>query len=134
MESIIYVNLKCDHPFLCKLPILFSIVKLKLGHIYSRFIYRFKIWILKCWSWAVYSSKCFPIYKSGRLGFLKKPRLHYQIFTNLLKYLKIGIFEVALPSYFCQMLRVVFQYGMWRKRGGANFMIKLAAFEKKCLI
>ena len=30
---------------LCKLPILFSTVKLKLGYILSQFIHRFKIWI-----------------------------------------------------------------------------------------
>ena len=30
----------------------------------------------------------------------EKPRLHFQIFPNSLKSLKIGIFEVPLPSYF----------------------------------
>ena len=49
------LSLKCDHPFLlCEFPILFSTVKLKLGHNFSQFIHRFKIWILKYWSWAVY--------------------------------------------------------------------------------
>ena len=42
------LSLKCDHPFLCKFPILFSTVKLKLGHKFPQYIDRFKIWVLKC--------------------------------------------------------------------------------------
>ena len=33
------LSLKCDHPFLCKFPILFSTEKLKLGHNFSQFIH-----------------------------------------------------------------------------------------------
>ena len=55
------LSLKCDNPFLCEF-ILFSTVKLKLGHNFYQFIHRFKIWILKCWSSAVYTSKFFPIH------------------------------------------------------------------------
>ena len=66
------LSLKCDHPFSCEFPILFSTVKLKLGHNFPQLIHGFKIWILKCWSWAVYTFKFFPIYeKDGKLGFLK---------------------------------------------------------------
>ena len=66
------LSLKCDHPFLCKFSILFSTVKLKLGHKFSQFIDRFKIWVLKCLTWAVYTSKFFPIHKrDGKSGFLK---------------------------------------------------------------
>ena len=35
--------LKCDHPFLCEFSILFSTVKLKLGHKFSLLIHRFNI-------------------------------------------------------------------------------------------
>ena len=34
------LSLKCDHHFLCKLPILFSTVKLQLCHILSQFIHK----------------------------------------------------------------------------------------------
>ena len=65
-------NKKCDHPFLCEFPISFSTVKLKLGHNFFQFIRRFKIWILKCWSWTVYTSKFFSIHKmDGKLDSLK---------------------------------------------------------------
>ena len=66
------LSLKCDHPLLCEFPILFSTVKLKLGHKLSQLIQRFNIWILKCWSGTVYISKFFSIHKrDGKLGFLK---------------------------------------------------------------
>ena len=66
------LSLKCDHPLLCEFSILFSTVKLKLGHRFSQLIHRFNIGILKCWSGAVYISKFFPIHKrDGKLGFLK---------------------------------------------------------------
>ena len=60
------LSLKCDHPVLCEFSILFSPVKLKLGHRFSQLIHRFNIGILKCWSGAVYISKFFPIHK--RMG------------------------------------------------------------------
>ena len=66
------LSLKCDHPLLREFSILFSTVKLKLGHKFSQLIHRFNTGILKCWSWAVYISKVFPIHKrDGELGFLK---------------------------------------------------------------
>ena len=37
----------------CEFPILFSTVKLKLGYAFSQFMRKFKIWISKCWSWAI---------------------------------------------------------------------------------
>ena len=35
------LSLKCDHLLLCEFSILFSIVKLKLGHNFSQLIHRF---------------------------------------------------------------------------------------------
>ena len=62
------LSLKCDHPLLCEFSILFSTVKLKLGHKFSQLIHRFNIGILKCWSGGVYISKFFPIHKrDGKL-------------------------------------------------------------------
>ena len=70
LNHLYYISLKCDHPFLCKFPFLFSTEKLELGHNISQFIHRFKI--LKWWSWAEYTSKFFPFYKrDGKLRFLK---------------------------------------------------------------
>ena len=62
------LSLKCDHPLLCEFPILFSIVKVKLGQL----ILKFNIWIWKYWSGAAYISKFFQIHKRDRkLGFLE---------------------------------------------------------------
>ena len=62
------LSLKCDHPLLREFSILFSTVKLKLGHKFSQLIHRFNIGILKCWSGGVYISKFFPIHKrDGKL-------------------------------------------------------------------
>ena len=79
-----------SYPFLSEFPILFLTVKLKLGNSYSQFIHRFKIWILKWWSWVV-----FPIHKrDAKLRFLKTLK------SFSLRSFKIWIFEVPLPSYF----------------------------------
>ena len=94
------LSLKCDHPLLCEFPILFSTVKVKLGHKFSQLIHKFNIWILKCCSGALYISKIFPIHKQKRweIGIFEKHRLHFQIFPYSPKSLKIEIF-VPLPSY-----------------------------------
>ena len=42
------LSLKCDHPLLCEFSILFSTVKLKLGHKFSQLIHRFKIGLGLC--------------------------------------------------------------------------------------
>ena len=90
------LSLKWDHPLLCEFPVLFSTAKLKLGHRFSHLIHRFNIWILKCWSGAVYISKFFPIHRrDGKLGFLKSLD-YFQIFPNSLKSLKIEIFSPYL--------------------------------------
>ena len=58
-------------PIFCEFPILFSTVKLKLGYAFSQFMRKFKIWISKCWSWAIFTSKFLAIYeRDAKLGFL----------------------------------------------------------------
>ena len=132
------LSLKCDHALLCEFPILFSTVKLKLEHQFSQLIHGFNIWILKCWSGAVYISKFFPIHKRWEIGIFEKPRLHFQIFPNSLKSLKIDIFD------FCP-LTFIFGQMVSEAEGGlsvrwhvvserSQFMIKLAFFKKKMLI
>ena len=62
------LSLKCDHPLLCEFSILFSKVKLKLGHNFSQLIHRFNIGILKCSFGTAYISKFLPIHKrDGKL-------------------------------------------------------------------
>ena len=90
------LSLKCDHPVLCEFSILFSILKLELGQTFSQLIHRFNIGILKCCSVAVYISKSFQIHKRREIGIFEKPRLHFQIFPNSLKSLKIEIFSPYL--------------------------------------
>ena len=66
------LSLKCDHPLLCAFPILFSTMKLKLGHTFSQLVHRFNILILKCWPGAVYISKFSQFTKKmGNWNFLK---------------------------------------------------------------
>ena len=80
---------------------LFLVTMLNLRHNRYYFSHRFKIWILKCWSWTVDTSTFSPIYISdGKFGFLKKPNPHFQVFPDPLKILEIGIFKVSLPSLF----------------------------------
>ena len=117
LNSIIYVKLKIWPSFsLCKFSILFSRVKLKSGHIFfpnssidskfgfSSFGLR-RCLLLKWW-----------------IAAFEELRLQYQIFRNSLKCLKIRIFEVPLPSYFSQTVRIVFQYDMWLKRRKTNLL------------
>ena len=110
------LSLKCDHTFLCEFPILFSTVRLKLGHHFSQFIHRFNIWILKCWFWAAFTSKFFPIHKREENLHFEKLRLDFQVFPNSLKSLKIE---------FSEMLRMVFQYDMWHQREASLWLIML---------
>ena len=80
------LTLKCDHPLLCELPIFFSTVKVKLGHTFSQLIHKFNIWVLKCWSGALYISKFFPIHKRDRkLGFLKSLEIAFPNFPQFTK-------------------------------------------------
>ena len=44
------------------------------------------------------------------------------------------IFEVPFPSYFCQTVRIVFQYDMWHKKGGANFSSNYQLSSKSACI
>ena len=127
-------SLKCDHPFLCKFPILFSTVRFKLAYILSQFIHR-----SKCVFWNVGLGLCIlpsfsQFIKVVDCDFWKASRLHYQIFPNSLKCLKIRIFEVPLPSYFCQTVKKVFQYDMWRKRRGANLWLNYQVLSKNVYI
>ena len=91
-------SLKCDHTLLCEFPILFSTVKPKLGPKFSQLMHRFNIWILKCFSGAIYISKFFPLHKRWEIGVFEKPRLYFQIFPNSLNSLKTEIF-VPLPLH-----------------------------------
>ena len=91
-------SLKCDHPLLSEFSILFSAVKLKLGHKLSQFIHIFNIWILKCWSGPVYISKLSPIHKKdGKLEFLKSLDYISKFSPIHWKVWKLRIFP--LPSY-----------------------------------
>ena len=99
MSQSFMLSLKCDHPLLCEISILFSTVKLKLGHQFLQVIHKFNIWVLKCWFAAEHISKFFSNYEKEMGNWIfEKPRLHFQNFPNLLKSLKIEIF-VPFPSY-----------------------------------
>ena len=114
-------------------PVLFSTVKVKLGHKFSQLILKFKIWILKCQAHSLtFQPRIFPSFtqliKRWEIVIFEILKLHFQIFPNSLKRLKIEIF-VPFAFIFGQMARVVFQYdGMWHQR--SQFMIKLAVFKK----
>ena len=127
------LSLICDHPLLCEFSILFSTVKLQLGHKFSQLIHRFSIGILKCWSATVYISKFFPIHKrDGKLEFLKSldcffkfPPIHWKVWKLrfLSPYLHIwsnGEAEGGLSV----------RWHLASER--SQFMIKLAVFKKKC--
>ena len=78
----------------CKLLVSFSTVKLKLGHSFSEFIYRFKIGFLN-------------------LGL----KLYFQVFPNSLNSWEMGIFEVPLLSYFFILWGLSFKQGICDGQG-----------------
>ena len=127
------LSLKCDHPLLCEFSILFSTVKLKLGHKFSQLIHRFNIWILKCWSGAVYISKFFPIHKrDGKLGFLKSLDCISKFFPIHRKVWKLRFLSPCLRIWSNGEAEsgLLVQWHVPSERG--QFMIKLAVFKKKC--
>ena len=112
----------------CELRILFSRVKFKLGHKFSQFIHIFKIWILKCRSWAVYTFNSFPIHeRDGKLASFNSLGCTSKFFPI---HLKNCDFWSPLAFIFCQMARIVFQYNMWRSRGGVNLWLN-CQFSRK---
>ena len=127
------LSLKYDHPLLCEFPILFSTVKVKLGHKFYQLIHRFNTGILKCWTRAVYISKFFPILtRDGKLGFFKSldciPKfspIHWKAW------------KLRFLSPCCHI------WSNGEAEGGpsvrwhvaserSQFMVKLAVFKKKC--
>ena len=82
------LSLKCDHPFECEFSIIFSTVKLKVAYYDITFP-----------NLSIDSEFGLQFTKEIEIGIFEKPRLHFQIFPNSLKSLKIEIF-VHLPSYF----------------------------------
>ena len=121
---------------LCKLPILFSTVKLRLGQNFSQFIHRFKIeifWVvvLGCTSklspFDKQSLKFLNIALAGLLnffqflkkikkwGFFYKPGLHFQIVPNSLKSWETRTFEVPLISYYARSSKAAGQKFYWEK-------------------
>ena len=104
------LSLKCDHPFGCEFSIIFSTVKLNVAfyEITSQFFHRFKI--------------LSPIHK-------RDGRLHFQIFPNSLKSLKIEIF-VPLPSYLSNGEDGLALRCVASERKTQLLMIRLAVFKK----
>ena len=67
------LSLKCDHSFLYEFSILFSTVRLKLGHDFPQLIHRIH---------PFHSSKFFPIHKrDGKLEFLKSLGCTFNFFS-----------------------------------------------------
>ena len=49
-------------------------------------MHRFKIWILKCWSWTVYTSRVYPIHeRDGKMGFLNSLYAAFPNFSHITK-------------------------------------------------
>ena len=125
------LSLKCDHPLLREFSILFSTVKLKLGHKFSQLIHRFNIGILKCWSGAVYISKFFPIHKrDGKLGFLKSLDCISKFSPIHWKVWKLRFLSPCLHIWSNGEGGLSVRWHVASER--SQFMIKLAVFKKKC--
>ena len=111
------LRLKCNHLFLCEFHKLFSTVKHKFRHKFSQFIHKFNIWILKCWSWLVYTSKFFPIDKrDGKLGFFKSLDCTSK-FCQFTKVFENWGFWSPFAFILLSNGEDSLQYDMWRKRG-----------------
>ena len=88
-EEVEYLNhVKFEiYPVFYKFPSLFSAVELKLGHKFSQFIYRFKIGTFESWTW-----------------------LHFQVFENSQRDLKLGFLNVAPAQAFIQAVLLMSVY------------------------
>ena len=127
------LSFKCDHPLLSEFSILFSTVKLKLGHKFPQLIHRFNIGILKCWSETVYISKFFPVHKTdGKLGFLKSLDCISKLSPIHWKVLKLRFLSPCLHIWSNgeaeDGLSVRWHVASERRQ----FMIKLGVFKKNC--
>ena len=111
----------------CKFIILILTQKFKLGHKFFQFFYRFKIWILECWSWAVYTCEIFPIHvRDGKLGFLSiSLGCTYKLFLIHLRVWKLG---------FLKMVMIVFQEQHVHKRWGASLWLNCLFSREKTYI
>ena len=69
--------------------------------------------------------------KRWEIGIFENLRLHFQIFPNSLKSLKIQIFT-PLPSYLVKWCGWSFNTMTCGIRGAKQFMIKLVVFKQKC--
>ena len=100
-----------------------------LAHNFPQFIHRFKIWVLKFCSWAVYTFKFFPIHKKdAKLKFLKSldctskfSPFHWNVWK--LRFLSPCLHILSNGE---DGLRHVASHRR------SQFMIKLAVFKKKC--
>ena len=121
MEYLNHLSLKCDHPLSCEFPILFSRKKVKLGHTFSQLIHKFNIWILKCWSGAVYISKFFSNHKEMGNWDFWKVSIAFPNFPQFIKKFENWNF-CPFTFIFGQIVRAVFQYDdmwhqIWSKKG-----------------
>ena len=106
-----------------------QLFSLKLGHKFSQFIHRFKIWIFKCSSWDVYTSRIFPAHERD----VKLELLNVSLCCAF-KFFKIHWRVWKLICFiFCQIVRIVFE--VWRVGRGerSHFMIKSHVLKKNCL-
>ena len=85
-------------PVVQKFPILFSALKLKLGHNFSQLIYRFKLGTFESWTQVVF--RTFPQFtKRSKIGIFEYSA-GWNIPLHGWKRLKIGIFEYQIRLYF----------------------------------
>ena len=111
MSQSFMLSLNVTILILCEFSNLFSKMKLKLGHTFSQFNHRFKIWTFKCRSWALYTSKFLPIHKrEEKLGFFNISLGCTSKFFHFTKE-----FKVHMQYFFVRWGGILFQYDMWRK-------------------
>ena len=83
----------------------------------------FKIWILKCWSWSVYTSTFFHIHKRNwKFGFLKSLDCTCNFFKFSTTSSPEQFWDFRSPHAFI-MMRIVFQYNRWSKIGGTKLLL-----------
>ena len=127
------LSLKCDHPLLCEFPILFSRKKVKLGHKFSQLIHKFNIWILKCWSGAVYISKFFSVHKEiGNWNFWKA-EIAFPNFPQFTEKFENWNF-CSLAFIFGEMVWVVFQFDDIHAASEEPIYDEISNFQEKMLI
>ena len=107
------LSLKCGHSFLCKFPISFSPMKLKLGYKISQFIKKIKNWDIWLVQTALPIFFFFFFFFWACQYFLPKPKIFFLLLkanfcVKLVLYLLFVLFSAILNFFYQKLWKILF--------------------------